>query len=287
MSSSLRAETHAVLSRHGLTLSKLRGQHLLVDVATLERILAAAELTPGMAVLEIGPGTGTLTARLLAAGARVTAVELDRRMAEVLRARFAGEPRFTLIVGDALAVLEKGGRMGPPLHLPPGFIVVANLPYQITTPLLWTLLGPDVPAARLPQSLTVLVQREVAERMLAGSAALPAGRQARLNLLALLMQSYGPGRRIALVPPGAFLPPPRVSSAVVRFAAEPLPDRARLLSLARAGFAAPRRTLAGNLAAAGRSRTAVASVLRAAGLPAAVRAEALTLADWQSVAAAL
>lgn len=273
MNRSVRERTAALLAAHGMPLSKLRGQHLLVDAAHLSRIVGAARLTPEAVVLEIGPGTGLLTERLLAAGARVTAVELDPRMANLLVARFAGEPRFTLVVGDALREVRR-------LKMPSGYAVVANLPYQITTPLLWELVGPDRPAEALPAAVTVLVQKEVADRMLA--------RLPRMNMLALLMQTYGAGERIAVVPPGAFLPPPRVTSAVVRFVAASVKGRERLLSLAHAGFSAPRRLLAGNLAAAGiADRAHLEAALAAAGLPGGVRAERLSVADWQRVAAAL
>ncbi len=273
MNRSVREETAALLAAHGLPLSKLRGQHLLVDAVHLSRMVAAAHIGRVSTVLEIGPGTGLLTERLLAVGAQVTAVELDRRMADLLAARFAGEPRFTLVVGDALREI-------PRLALPAGYVVVANLPYQITTPCMWELVGPKRPAAKLPAAVTVLVQKEVADRMLA--------RPAHMNLLALLMQTYGAGERIALVPPGAFLPPPKVTSASVRFVFEPLEDRAHLLALARAGFSAPRRTLAGNLAAAKiADRAKVQAVLAACGLPDGVRAERLSVFDWQRVAVAL
>ncbi len=271
MSRDLRAEVRALLARQGLALSKLRGQHLLVDQGVLDRILAAAALAPGDAVLEIGPGTGVLTERLLAAGAQVTAIELDPRMAALLRERFSGEARFTLVEGDALEIL--------PLRLPAGYSVVANLPYQITTPLLWALVGPDVPAERLPRALTVMVQREVAERIL--------GRP-RKNLLSLLVATYGAPRKVCDVPPAAFLPPPKVRSAVVHAAAAPLAGRAALLALAKAGFTAPRRTLAANLAAAGvAEKAAVQRALGGAGVPADVRAERLDAAAWMRLAAAL
>lgn len=277
MSRDLRAEVRALLERQGLALSKLRGQHLLVDPGVLDRILAAAAVAPGDAVLEIGPGTGVLTERLLAAGAQVTAVELDPRMAALLRARFADEPRFTLVEGDAVGLLRSHGRA--PLHLPAGFAVVANLPYQVTTPLLWALLGPDVPAERLPAAVTVMVQREVADRIL--------GRP-RPNLLSLLVGTYGAPRTVCDVPAAAFQPPPRVRSAVVRAAAAPLAGRAALLALAKAGFAAPRRTLAANLAAAGVADKAAAQrALGQAGLSADVRAERLDAAAWMRLAAAL
>ncbi|MEK7073333.1 MAG: 16S rRNA (adenine(1518)-N(6)/adenine(1519)-N(6))-dimethyltransferase RsmA [Patescibacteria group bacterium] len=278
MNRSAREETAALLAAHNMPLSKLRGQHLLVDATHLSRIVSAARLGRDAVVLEVGPGTGLLTERLLQTGARVTAIELDQRMANLLAARFAGEPRFTLIVGDALQVV--GAYSRTPLHMPPGYVVVANLPYQITTPLLWELVGPKRPLATLPAAVTVLVQKEVAERMLA--------RPPHMNMLALLMQTYGTGERIAVVPPGAFLPPPKVTSASVRFVAAPVQGRDRLLSLARAGFSAPRRTLAGNLVGGGvGDRVSVEAALAAAGLPKGVRAERLSVADWQRVAAAL
>lgn len=279
MNRSARKETAALLAAHNMPLSKLRGQHLLVDAAHLSRIVDAAHLGSDAVVLEVGPGTGLLTERLLQTGARVTAIELDQRMANLLAGRFVGEARFTLIVGDALMVLGKGGA-NPPLHMPAGYVVVANLPYQITTPFLWELVGPKRPLAALPAAVTVLVQKEVADRMLA--------RPPGMNMLALLMQTYGTGERVAVVPPGAFLPPPKVTSAVVRFVAAPVQERDRLLSLARAGFSAPRRTLAGNLVGGGiADRERVEAALAAAELPKGVRAERLSVADWQRVAAAL
>lgn len=278
MNRSAREETAALLAAHNMPLSKLRGQHLLVDATHLSRIVDAARLGRDAVVLEIGPGTGLLTERLLATGARVTAVELDQRMAKLLSARFASEPRFTLVVGDALQVV--GAYSRTPLQMPPGFVVVANLPYQITTPFLWELVGPKRPVATLPAAVTVLVQKEVADRMLA--------RPPEMNMLALLMQTYGTGERIAVVPPGAFLPPPKVTSASVRFVAAPVQGRDRLLSLARVGFSAPRRTLAGNLVGGGiGNRVFVEAALAAAELPKGVRAERLSVADWQRVAAAL
>ena len=179
------------------------GQHFLRSVPVLERIVALADLAPGEAVLEIGPGRGALTERLLAAGARVTAIEIDPALCAALRARWAGEPAFRLIEADILrADLAPETLFGAPEP----YVVVANLPYYLSTPLLFRLMAERERLARL----VLMVQREIAERLLA-----VAGGGKDYGSLSICAQHAFLLRRGFIVPPGAFDPPPKVHSAVV------------------------------------------------------------------------
>ncbi|MFM8524074.1 MAG: 16S rRNA (adenine(1518)-N(6)/adenine(1519)-N(6))-dimethyltransferase RsmA [Cyanobacteriota bacterium] len=187
------------------------GQHWLTDGSVLDRIVAAAGLDPEDHVLEIGPGRGALTERLLATPlATLTAVELDRDLVAGLRQRFGTDQRFTLVEGDALAV-----------PLPSGGKVVANIPYNITGPLLERLVGRlDRPVPEPYGTLVLLVQQEVGERIRAraGSSAFSA--------LSVRMQLLAHCSTVCPVPPRAFSPPPKVMSEVVRL--DPLPAAERL-----------------------------------------------------------
>jgi 16S rRNA (adenine1518-N6/adenine1519-N6)-dimethyltransferase len=221
------------------------GQHWLTDPQVLDQIVAAAELQPGERVLEIGPGRGALTERLLASpAATLVAVELDRDLLEGLAQRFGADPRFRLISGDALAVpLE-------PVDQPQADKVVANIPYNITGPLLERLLGRlDRPHTPPYLRLVLLVQREVGERIAAapGSGAYSA-LSVRLQLLARC-------RRICVVPPRCFSPPPKVHSEVIVIDPlpvdqRPAPEHCRAVErLLRAAFSARRKMLHNSLAA--------------------------------------
>jgi 16S rRNA (adenine1518-N6/adenine1519-N6)-dimethyltransferase len=215
------------------------GQHWLVDAGVLDRIVAAAELRVGERVLEVGPGRGALSERLLAsAAAELTAVELDRDLVVGLRQRFGSDPRFRLIEGDVLA-----------LPLPEAEAVVANIPYNITGPLLEHLLGRiDRPLPHPFRRLVLLVQQEVGERLRAepGSSAYSA--------LSVRVQLLARCRRVCQVPPGCFSPPPKVMSEVVQL--DPLPSAnqpdatlARTVdSLLRRCFASRRKMLRNTLA---------------------------------------
>ena len=220
------------------------GQHWLVDPGVLEQIVAAAELGPSDRVLEVGPGRGALTERLLATPlAALVAVELDRDLVGGLQQRFGADPRFTLLEGDCLEV-----SLPPPApdQVPK---VVANIPYNITGPLLARLLGRlDQPLDPPHQRLVLLVQREVGERIRArpGSSAYSA-LSVRLQLLARC-------RLVCAVPPRCFSPPPKVDSEVILL--DPLPPEQRLPSALAAAverllqrcFAARRKMLRNSLA---------------------------------------
>ena len=214
------------------------GQHWLMDAAVLQHITAAAELGPADRVLEIGPGRGALTERLLASGAAsVAAVELDRDLIGGLQQRFGSDPRFSLVAGDALAV-----------ELPSANKVVANIPYNITGPLLERLVGRlDRPVDPPYGRLVLLVQQEVGERIRSrpGSSAYSA--------LSVRLQLLADCRSVCPVPPRCFQPPPKVMSEVICL--DPLPpsrrlpaDQARAVeSLLRRCFAARRKMLANTL----------------------------------------
>jgi len=200
-------EILAQLEAHGVRPKKRYGQNFLHDANKMRAILAAAEIEPGQYVLEVGPGTGSLTEALLQAGAHVLTVEIDRDLEPILRARlapFAG--RAELIIGDILGgkhainaeVLER--LAGRP------FTLVANLPYHVASPLLVNL-AIDHPTM---QRAIVMVQREVADRLAAG----PGGKD--YGPLGIMVQAMCEVQRITTLPPSCFWPPPQVASAVVR-----------------------------------------------------------------------
>jgi 16S rRNA (adenine1518-N6/adenine1519-N6)-dimethyltransferase len=204
------AEVRATLRAAGLRARHALSQNFLADPDVLERILVEADPGPTRPVLEIGPGLGLLTGGLLAAGATVTAVELDRGLAAFLRERFESElaaGRLTLVEGDALDQ--------DLVHLVPApYQVVANLPYHITSPILHALLG----STPRPERLVLMVQREVAERIAA-----PPG---KMSYLSVFVQYHARVRVAFDVPPGAFEPEPAVESAVI--VVEPFEDDDRL-----------------------------------------------------------
>jgi 16S rRNA (adenine1518-N6/adenine1519-N6)-dimethyltransferase len=184
---------------------KRLGQHFLNDRRVLDRIVDALELTGGETVIEIGPGRGALTDLLLGRASRVVAIELDAQLSELLRARYAAEPRFRLVQGDVLqtdVAAEAGG----------DYVLAGNVPYYITTPILFQALAPPRPLRAV-----YLVQKEVAERVIAAPGSKVYG------ALSVNVQAVARGELIVRVPPGAFTPPPAVDSAVLRITPRPDP----------------------------------------------------------------
>ena len=201
---------------HGHQTRKRFGQHWLKDQSVLDRIVAAADLQQQDRVLEVGPGRGALTERLLASpAAAVHAVELDRDLVGGLKERFGGEPRFSLRQGDVLELpllLEDGA---------PARKVVANIPYNITGPLLERLIGRlDRPVDPAYQTLVLLVQKEVAERIRARPG------HSSFSALSVRMQLLARCHSVCPVPPRCFQPPPKVQSEVIQL--NPLPAEERL-----------------------------------------------------------
>ena len=247
------------------------GQHFLASGATAERIAAAARLAPGDTVLEIGPGDGALTRPLLAARARVLAIEIDPRRAESLANALAGEPRITIVRGDALekrlaAWLSEAG-------LPAPAVLVANLPYNVATPILTRALEEREAVSRI----VATVQREVAERFVARPGA------GAYGYLSVRAAAFAQGRILFDIPPAAFRPRPRVTSSVLELTPlpHPLPAdvRERALRLASLGFRSRRKTLPNALAQVA-PREVLAEALAAIGKDSRSRAEQLSFEDY-------
>ncbi|MFM8278514.1 MAG: 16S rRNA (adenine(1518)-N(6)/adenine(1519)-N(6))-dimethyltransferase RsmA [Cyanobium sp.] len=258
------------------------GQHWLVDPQVLQRIVAAAAIQPGEWLLEVGPGRGVLTQRLLASpAAGLVAVELDRDLAAGLRQRFGAEPRLRLVQGDALTV---------PLLTPAGRLpdkVVANIPYNITGPLLERLVGRlDQPPPQPFRRLVLLVQQEVGQRLTAAAG------ESAFSALTLRMALLARCQRVCEVPPRCFKPAPKVMSEVVLL--EPLapeerlaPERARRLDqLLRRCFAARRKMLRNSLAGL-LPPEQLEAVSAAAGVDLNLRPQDLPLERWLALEAGL
>lgn len=250
------------------------GQHFLSDSNILTRIVDAAELRPGEHVIEVGPGLGGLTAILAERAERVIAAEVDRDLVRVLRERFAHRPKVAIVEVDVLdttpAELLLAGSGQPP------YAVVANLPYNIAAPVLRRFLEAPTP----PRVLVVMVQLEVAEAIVA--------KPGKMSLLSVATQVYGDTRLIMRVAPGAFSPPPKVQSAVVRI---DVAEQAKVdvpietfFRVVRAGFGNPRKQLRNSLSfGLYANQTIVDEIMRDAGVDATLRPQVLSLDDWASI----
>lgn len=248
------------------------GQHFLRNPRTVERILAALGASAGDTVVEIGPGTGALTRPLLDRGVRVVAVEADAALAERLSADLSVRG-LAVVTGDA-RVTDPGPALAAAGAAPP-LPLVGNLPYESATPMVRAFVRrPD-----LYSRLVVMVQREVAERLVAAP-----GTEA-YGFLSVDVAAHASARLLFGVPPRDFSPPPRVFSAVVELVPRPAgPRTAEVLALASAGFASRRKTLLNALSAV-HDREAVRRAIAAAGLPEDVRAETLGLPELRALAA--
>lgn len=260
---------------------KRLGQHFLKDPRTVQRIVEALNPRTDETIVEIGPGTGALTAALLERAGRVVAVEFDENLEPLLRERFSGHPHFTLVMGDALttdfcAAIQPASRAR----------LAANLPYNISTAILQRLIS----QRECLTEMVVMLQREVVERILA-----PAGSSER-GYLSVLVEAYAETEKLFDVAPGAFRPPPKVWSSVMRLAFKPriIANEDLFWETVSAGFAQKRKTILNNLRhASGRlqdvlQRNGGASiVLCKAEVELQRRAETLTIEEWGRIVAAM
>ena len=274
-------EIKSLLARHGFHFSKSMGQNFLIQSWVPRDIAAASGAGPGVGVLEIGPGIGPLTDRLAGLADRVAAVELDRSLLPVLAETMAGHDNVEIVPGDILK-LDVPALVGEKLAgLTP--IVCANLPYNITTPVLTALLE-----ARCFASITVMIQREVARRICAAPGTPDYG------AFSIYCQVHAGTELLFDVPPDCFLPAPKVTSSVLRLTPRPLPaeieDEAFFFRVVRAAFAQRRKTLLNALGAAfgGQvSKEELSGLLDACGLPSDVRGERLGIPEFAALARAL
>ena len=264
---------HYICKRFDIKMSKKLGQNFLIKRGIVDEIVHAAELTPGEPVLEVGPGIGTLTQGLAQSGADVTAIELDRRLLEVLDTTLASYDNVRIIHGDVLK-LDVPSIMN---HKP--FKVVANLPYYITTPIIMSLLENKLPIERL----VVMVQKEVALRMVAKPGTKDYG------ALSVAVQYYTEPDIVLDVPPKSFLPAPAVTSSVIRCVLRDKPpvdviDEKLFFRVVKAGFAQRRKTFSNTMKTTGLSKDRIEELLAKANIDGQRRGETFTLQEFADVA---
>ncbi len=272
--------TIAVLQKYNFTFQKKYGQNFLIDSHVLEKIMDAAEIGKDDCVVEIGPGIGTMTQYLAERAGEVVAVEIDKNLISILTETLADYKNVSIINEDILKVdlnrivEEKNG--GRPVK------IVANLPYYITTPIIMGLFENHVPV----KSITVMVQKEVADRMQVGPGTKDYG------ALSLAVQYYAKPEIVAIVPPNCFIPRPNVASAVIRLTCHEkkpveVKDEKGMFALIRASFNQRRKTLANSLSNAQNlslTREQVTEALESMQLSPTIRGEALTLEQFAALA---
>ena len=268
--------TIEILQKYNFNFQKKFGQNFLIDEHVLDKIIRAAEITKDDYVLEIGPGIGTMTQYLACAAREVTAVEIDRALIPILEDTLKEYDNVSIINEDILkvdiAALAKEKNGGRPIK------VVANLPYYITTPIIMGLFESRVPL----KSITIMVQKEVADRMQVGPGTKDYG------ALSLAVQYYAKPEIVANVPPNCFIPRPAVGSAVIRLTRHQKPpvevmDEKLMFRLIRASFNQRRKTLANGLKNSGElnlSKEVITAAIEKLGKGSSVRGEALDLEEF-------
>ena len=259
------ARPSTITTRRPRRSARSLGQHFLTDRRVLARILEAADISSDDTVVEVGPGRGILTRRLVEQARRVIAVEIDADLASVLAPKLDNPPNLTVLEADArTADIDPAGP----------YKLVANLPYYAANPIVRRFLEMDRP----PTRMVIMVQREVAKSMTS-----PPG---KMTLLSVAVRFYGSPRLVCTVPPRAFRPPPKVHSAVVSIDVLPearvrVDDESRFFQLVRAGFAAPRKQLRNSLAQGlGVTGAEAAAILDRAALDHRRRPGTLTVEEW-------
>ena len=273
-------KTIEVLQKYEFVFQKKYGQNFLIDTHVLDKIINAAKITKDDFVLEIGPGIGTMTQYLASSAREVFAVEIDRALIPILEDTLSEYENVTILNEDILKVdirkLAEERNQGRPIK------VVANLPYYITTPIIMGLFEEEVPV----ESITVMVQKEVAERMQTGPGSKDYG------ALSLAVQYYASPYIVANVPPNCFMPRPKVGSAVIRLSRHEKPpvdvkDPRLMFRIIRASFNQRRKTLVNGLKNAQDldfTKEEIERAVSACGFPAGIRGEALTLQNFADLA---
>jgi 16S rRNA (adenine1518-N6/adenine1519-N6)-dimethyltransferase len=273
-------KTIEVIQKYEFAFQKKFGQNFLIDTHVLDKIISAAEITKDDLVVEIGPGIGTMTQYLACAAREVVAIEIDKMLIPILQDTLSAYDNVTIINEDVLKVdlnklaEEKNG--GRPVK------VVANLPYYITTPIIMGLFENHVPL----HSITIMVQKEVADRMRMGPGTKDYG------ALSLAVQYYAEPYLVANVPPNCFMPRPNVGSAVIRLTVHEKPpvtvrDESLMFRLIRASFNQRRKTLANGLNNSPElhySKEQIAEAIEKLGTSPSIRGEALTLEQFAQLA---
>ena len=273
-------KTIEVLQKYEFVFQKKYGQNFLIDTHVLDKIINAAEITKEDFVLEIGPGIGTMTQYLASSAREVFAVEIDRALIPILEDTLSEYENVTILNEDILKVdirkLAEEHNQGRPIK------VVANLPYYITTPIIMGLFEEEVPV----ESITVMVQKEVADRMQTGPGSKDYG------ALSLAVQYYASPYIVANVPPNCFMPRPKVGSAVIRLSRHEKPpvdvkDPRLMFRIIRASFNQRRKTLVNGLKNAQDldfTKDEIERAVSVCGFPSGIRGEALTLRDFADLA---
>ena len=268
--------TKAVLNRYHFVFQKKFGQNFLIDPHVLDKIINAAEITKEDCVIEIGPGIGSVTQALIDNAGKVISIEIDDQLIPILTEQFGGCENFRLIHKDVLKVdLHKLIAEESPNRR---IKVVANLPYYITTPIIMMLLEHNLPI----ESITVMVQKEVADRMASG----PGSKQ--YGAITVAMKYYCDTYLVANVPQNCFMPRPNVDSAVIKLTLHQEPivdinDEEQLLKIIKAAFSQRRKTLLNTLGSNGNlglSKEEIKNVLDESGIGASTRGETLSLDDY-------
>lgn len=275
--------TQEIIKKHNFSIQKKYGQNFLIDEHVLNKIIAAAELTEDDYVIEIGPGIGTMTERMTPECRHVTAIEIDKELIPILSETLSGFDNVDIINEDVLKVdlnkLIAERNDNKPVK------VVANLPYYITTPIIMSLLENKIPI----DTITVMVQKEVADRMMVGPGTKDYG------ALSLAVQYYAKPYIVANVPMNCFIPRPNVASAVIRLTCHKEPpvtvkDEKLMFNLIRASFNQRRKTLINgisNFSGLSYTKEQVAMALNSIGLSENIRGEALDLEKFAKLSDAL
>ena len=268
-------ELKSLLISHGLWAKKSLGQNFLVDENAFDKIIEAADLKPTDNIIEVGPGTGFLTERLIKQVKHVTAVELDRGMVDLLGERFEGVKNLEIIQADILNLRTQDTGLRTQQYK-----VVANIPYYITSPLLKHFLQSD----HRPTSIVVLVQKEVAEKVV--------GKTGK-SLITIETQLFGRPEIVGIVPAKSFYPAPKVDSAILKIEVykKPLISAAKFddfLRLVKFGFSQKRKMLSNTLSAGLHMKSSeMSEILKKADINPNLRAENLEICDWERLAKCL